>query len=147
VAGRLELVSFAVDGRRLGLELEAVERVVAMVAIDPLPGAPEAVLGAIDVAGTVVPVYDVRRRLGLPVREYGPDASLVLARTARRMVALPADAVDGVRSVDAVTDGEAIGLEHIAGVAPLDDGLLLIEDLDAFLTPEEERRLAEACAD
>jgi purine-binding chemotaxis protein CheW len=147
VAGHRELVSFAVDGRRLGLELEAVERVVAMVEISPLPGAPGVVLGAIDVAGTVVPVYDVRRRLGLPEHDYGPEASLVLARTAGRLVALPADEVDGVRAVDALTGGEALGLEHVAGVAPLDDGLLLIQDLDAFLTVEEERQLAEACAD
>ena len=149
MAGRLELVSFAVDGRRLGLGLEAVERVVAMVAISPLARAPDAVLGAIDVGGTVVPVYDMRRRLGLPAREYGPEANLVLARTANRLVAIPADEVDGVRVVEAPADVGAVvpGLEHVAGLATLDDGLLMIQDLDDFLTPDEERQLAEACAD
>jgi purine-binding chemotaxis protein CheW len=149
MAGRLELVSFAVDGRRLGLELGVVERVVAMVAISPLARAPDAVLGAVDVGGTIVPVYDLRRRLGLPAREYGPDASLLLVRTANRMVAVPADEVDGVRTVEAPADAEAVvpGLEHVAGLATLDDGLLMIQDLDDFLTTDEERQLAEACAD
>src|ERR1700742_3033040 len=145
MAGRLELVSFAVDGRRLGLGLEAVERVVAMVAISPLARAPDAVLGAIDVGGTVVPVYDMRRRLELPAREYGPEANLVLARTANRSVVIHGDGVGGLLVVEAPVDVAAVvpGLEHVAGLATLDDGLLMTQDLDDYLTPDEERQLAE----
>jgi purine-binding chemotaxis protein CheW len=150
--GSLGLVAFAVDDRCLALDLDAVDRVVPMVAVTPLPRAPEVVLGAIDVAGAVVPVFDIRRRLGLRPREYGPDACLVLARTERRSVAVPVDEVHGVREVDAaaVAGAETLmmpGREHVAGVVALDDGLLLIGDLDAFLTVEEERMLRPALAE
>jgi purine-binding chemotaxis protein CheW len=146
----LGLVAFAVDDRRLALDLETVERVVPMVAVTPLPRAPEVVLGAIDVAGAVVPVFDIRRRLGLRERDYGPDACLVLARTEDRTVAVPVDEVHGVCEVEAATvvDAEALaGIEHVAGVVALDDGLLLIGDLDAFLTVEEEQLLRPALAE
>ncbi|MGH2949493.1 MAG: chemotaxis protein CheW [Solirubrobacteraceae bacterium] len=92
------LLAFLVEGRRLALELSAVDRAVRMVAVTPLPGAPDGVLGAVDVAGEIVPVLDVRRRFGLPEREYGPDDALVLARTSRP-VALPVDEVLGLHEV------------------------------------------------
>jgi purine-binding chemotaxis protein CheW len=149
--GTLGLLVFAVDGHRLALELDAVERVVSMVAIAPLAGAPDAVLGAVDVAGEVVPVYDVRRRLELAPRDYGADAVLLLARTARRRVALAADEVAGVREIgDApVTAADELppGTRHAAGAVAVEDGLVVIHDLEAFLSEEEERRLARALAE
>jgi purine-binding chemotaxis protein CheW len=151
MSGSLVLVAFAVEDRQLALELGVVERVLPMAAVTPLPRAPAVVLGALNIAGVIVPVFDVRRRLGLPERGYGPDASLVLARTSRRAVAIPADQVHGVRAVDpaAVTSAEALapGIDHIAGAVALEDDLLLIQDLDAFLTAEEERVLAPALAE
>ena len=151
MSGSLVLVAFVVGDRRLALELGVVERVLPMAAVTPLPLAPDVVLGAINVAGTIVPVFDVRRRLGMPERHYGPDARLVLARTARRVVALPADDVHGTCAVDpaAITSADALapGMDHIAGAVALDDDMLLIGDLDAFLTADEERLLEPALAE
>jgi purine-binding chemotaxis protein CheW len=151
MSGSLVLVAFVVGDRRLALELGVVERVLPMVAVTPLPLAPDVVLGAINVAGTIVPVFDVQRRLGMPERRYGPEARLVLARTAARVVALPADKVRGTFAVDpaTVTAAEALapGMDHIAGAVALENEMLLIQDLDAFLTVDEERLLAPALAE
>lgn len=142
----VRLSVFSVDGHRYGLPLSVTERVLHMVAISPLPGCPEVVLGAINIHGDVIPVLDVRRRLGLPDGEYGPAARLLVARTARRVVALPVDDVHGVmelpsRSIDP-PDAVIPGMAHVSGVVALTDGLLLIHDLDAFFSVEEEQQLA-----
>lgn len=148
MASPLLLAVFSLDGQRYGLPLPVTERALPMVAISPLPGCPEVVLGAINLHGDVVPVLDVRRRLGLPEAEYGPAARLLIARTARRVVALPVDDVHGVAEVPAesVLPPETVvpGIEHLSGVAALADGLLLIHDLDLFFSIEEERQLAES---
>jgi purine-binding chemotaxis protein CheW len=145
---RVRVVAFALDGDRYGLPLDAVERVLPMVAVSPLPGAPEAVLGAINVHGVVVPVLDIRRRLGLPAGDLGPSARLLVARAGLRTVALPADDIAGVVDVreDSIVPPESVlsGIEHVAGVAVLVDGLLLIHDPETFFSLDEERQLAEA---
>ena len=142
---------FEVAANRLALDLEVVERVVPMVAVSALTGSPAAVLGVIDAAGQVVPVFDIRRRFGLAERAYGPDASLLLARSRRRAVAVAIDEPLGVREVGAApfAAGEALppGMEHVSGVVALDDGLVLIHDLETFLTEAEERLLAPALAE
>lgn len=142
------LVVFRTENQPFALRLSVVERVLPMVAVSPLPGGPEIVLGAINLHGRVVPVLDFRRRLALPECKYGPEAHVLVARALQRMLALPVDEVAGVIRVGAETvtapDEVAPGLALVRGVAPLDDEILVIHDLDAFLSSEEEVALDRA---
>lgn len=143
-----QIVVLVVEGSRYALPLSSVERVLPMVATEPVPGAPEPVLGAINLAGKVVPVVDPRRRLGLAAQDYGLHAHLLIVRTARRLLALPADEVLGVQDIEArsVTATEAVlpNVGRVTGIAALPDGLVFIHDLEAFLTPAEDRVLERA---
>lgn len=147
-ADAISVVVFSLGGRRYGLPLSAAERALPMAAVSPLPGCPDTVLGAINVHGHVTPVFDLRRRLGLEAREYGPDARLLLARTATRVVALTVDAVHGVAEVarGQIVPPDAVlpGIEQLSGIAALADGLLLINDLELLLSADEERQLDDA---
>lgn len=144
----LQLIVFLLEGQRYALHLSVVERVLPMVAVSLLPKAPPVALGVINFHGQVIPVVDIRLRFGLAARDYGLTAHLLLAHSARRSLAVPADEVLGVREVaaEAITSPEAVlpGIGHVAGIATLSDGLLFIHDLDAFLSLDEEQRLTEA---
>ncbi|MBI4390574.1 MAG: purine-binding chemotaxis protein CheW [candidate division NC10 bacterium] len=144
----LPLVVFALDGQRYALPVPATERVLPMAAVSVLPKAPAVALGVINLHGQILPVLDIRRRFQLPAYDYGPTAHLLVARTARRTVAFPVDEVLGVREVPtgAVASPEAVlpGIGHVAGIVSLTDGVLFIQDLDAFLSLDEERVLTEA---
>lgn len=141
----MQLVIFHIDGQRHALPLAAVERVLPAAEITPLPGAPAPVLGVIDVAGALLPVFSLRRRLGLAQPGPTPADQFLLARTPRRPLALLVEEVHGVVERETVpVDDVAPGLEHLDGVARLDDGLLLIHDLERFLSPGEEHALAQA---
>jgi purine-binding chemotaxis protein CheW len=141
-------VVFCLGESRYALPLAAVDRIVRAVHVTPVPQAPDIVLGAIDVQGSVLPVFDIRRRFGLPDRTVDPADHFLIARTARRTVVLVIDAVQGVleHAATAVTEAVNIarGLEHIRGIIQLDDGLVLIHDLEHFLSPDETRVLDEA---
>jgi len=141
----LSLVVFVIDAQRYALPLTAVDRAHPMVAVTSLPHAPAIALGVINVHGQVLPVVDIRRRLGLPGRDYGAAGHLIVARTARRPLALPVDEALGVREValTAIAPPDAVlpGIAHVAGIATLPDGLLFIHDLDGFLSLDEERQL------
>ena len=144
----LQLLMFALDGQRFAFPLAAVQRVLSMVAPAPLPEAPAIALGVINLHGLIVPMLDIRRRLGLPPREYGPADRLVVARSSRRLLAIPVDEALGVTEVmmDSIVPPETIfpGIGRVAGVAPLADGLLFIHDLDSFLSLDEEQGLTAA---
>lgn len=144
----IQLVVFRLGEQRYALPLAAVERIVRAVEVTPLPGAPAIVLGAIDVEGRVLPVLNLRRRLRLPEREIGPADQFLIARTERRGVALVIDEAQGVieREQSAIIGSDRIvpGLGQFQGVVKLDDGLVLIHDLEKFLCLDEARTLDEA---
>jgi purine-binding chemotaxis protein CheW len=98
-----------------------------------------------DVAGHVFPVLNLRQRFGLPNREIDPEHQFLIAHTASRVVALVVDEVQDVIALreTAVTDARRIipGLGHIHGVITLDDGLVIIQDLEQCLSLPEEREL------
>lgn len=143
-----QLVVFTLSNQRYGLPLSAVERIVRVVDVTSLPKAPDIVLGVVNVQGRVIPVINVRRRFRLPEREIVLTDQMVLARAVRRPVALVVDSVTGVLEY---SDQEAVGahdvlpdLRYVEGVVKLDDGLILIHDLDTFLSLEEEADLDRA---
>lgn len=144
----IRLVVFRLDAQRYALPLAAVERIVRAVEVTPLPNAPSIVLGVIDVEGHVLPVLNIRQRFLLPERNPGPDDQFLIAQTGRRMVALVVDETEGVieRPESAVVDAAQIvpGLEQFQGVFRLDDGLVLIYDLEKFLSLDEARVLDQA---
>jgi purine-binding chemotaxis protein CheW len=148
MSAAIQLVVFELEERRYGLRLTAVERVLHAVDVTPLPQSPNVVWGVIDIEGQIVPVLSLRRRFGLPERAIGVSDHFVIARTARRTVALVVDTVRGVveRSAAEVIESDKIlpDLNQIEGVIQLDDGMALIHDLDRFLSLDEERALAQA---
>jgi purine-binding chemotaxis protein CheW len=139
----VELVAVVVGEQSWALPLAAVERVVGMVAVSPLPESPVGIRGAINVGGEIVPVLDLDLRIGRPTTDRGMSARLVLARTSARPVALPVDDVLGVIAVarDRIAPPVEQSPAPMAGVASLEDGVLAIYDLDAFLTADDERAL------
>ena len=144
----LQLVVFNLDDQRYALHLPCVERAIRMVEITPLPKAPDIVLGLVNVHGQVMPVLNIRRRFRLPEREADLGDQLIIARTTRRRVAL---VVDTVNDVLALPPGELVApetiltqLEHVEGVVKLDDGMVFIQDLDRFLSLDEEQALEAA---
>ena len=142
------LVVFSLDGQRYALALAAVERVVRAIEITPLPKAPDIVLGIVNVQGRVVPLINVRRRFRLPEREMALTDQIVIAHTARRPVALVVDAVAGVLDYperEAVAAQDILpGAGYVEGVVKLKDGLILIHNLDRFLSLDEEASLDRA---
>lgn len=147
----MQLVVFSLDRQQCALRLDAVDKVVRAVEISPLPKAPDIVDGVVNVRGRIMPVINVRRRLHLPEREIAVTGQFVIAHTARRPVGLVVDAVADVADYpeQSIAGADSIlpGMEYIEGIVKLQDGLLLIHDLDRFLSLEEETSLTRALAD
>jgi len=141
-------IVFTLGNQRYALPLPAVDRVVRMVAITPLPKAPDIILGVVNFQGRIIPVINMRRRFNLPEKDIALTDQLVVAHTSRRPVALVVDAVHDVIAGLAQglieTENILLGIEYVDGVIKLEDGLILIHDLDKFLSLEEEISLNQA---
>lgn len=147
----VQYVPFTLDERRFALPLETVERVLPVIEITLLPKAPRIIDGVVEFDGRVIPVVNTRRRFSLAEKETSLADRIIIARTSRRTVALIADSVSevgGCEGADLVTPSDiSPGLEYVKGVARLADGILIINDLDSFLSLDEEAALDKALKD
>ncbi len=143
--GDEKILVFSLDEPRYALYLTVVERVVRVVEITPLPKAPEIVLGVINFHGEIVTVIDMRRRFNLPTRKIELEDQLIIARTSKRLGALVVDSVIGIRELNhnqVVNAEQAFPFtDYLSGAAKIEGNLILINDLDKFLSLNEEKML------
>jgi purine-binding chemotaxis protein CheW len=141
----LDILTFELDDRLHAFRADDVVQVVQMVEISPLPGAPDIIEGIVNVRGTIVPVFDLRARLGLPARAIDPAQHLVILATGKRSSAVRVDAADDFVSIPdsdiaaslADSGVNGAGSRHVAGIAATPDGTTVIYDLTAFLSQSE----------
>lgn len=112
----------ALGGRRYGLPLAAVERVLPMAYVLPVPDSGQGLLGMLNLHGDVLPVMDPRRRLGMGTPKVSVDHRLVLLASGRGERFLL-----WVDAVEEVTQGE---LTEVPGREsnPLVPRVLRLED-------------------
>jgi purine-binding chemotaxis protein CheW len=150
-AAELDVLLFELAEQRFALRLADVLEVVRAVALRPLPNAPAVVEGIIDVRGDIVPVLDIRARFGLAPKPIALTDHFVLGSAGARRLALRVDRATDMARVPFLDVHDAVnlprGVAHIAGVASLPDGLVLLNDLPSFLFALESEQLDAALAE
>ena len=139
----LRWVTFYLDNEKYGINVMQVQEVLRVTEIAPVPGAPEYVLGIINLRGNVVTVIDTRKRFGLAPRELDDAARIVIVESNDQVVGIMVDSVAEVvdLKVSEVEAAPNVGTEDssrfIQGVASQEGELLIIVDLNKLLTDEE----------
>jgi purine-binding chemotaxis protein CheW len=140
-----DIVQFELDGQAYGVPAAEVEEIVAAVPPVRLPGTPAIVEGAVNVRGAVVPVLDLRARFRLAPKPTAPSDHLILARAGGRRIAIRADRVLGLTALASGDIHTAKAIfpteEHIAGIATVPSGVVLLHELAEFLTRAEREML------
>ena len=143
------LVLFRLAQQRYALRLDAVDRVIRAVAVTPVPETPAIVLGLINLAGQLLPVFSLRRCLGLPDRPIRPQDQFVIVRTSRLTVAMVVDEVRGLSRLDvtrtvAVEDALPQGECRVQGLVKIEGEIILIYDLEKLFSRKDQERILRA---
>lgn len=144
----IQLVVFTLDNQRFALPLSTVERAIRIMEIIHLPKAPEIVIGVINLRGKIIPVVNIRKRFRLPQREINLNDQLIISNAKKRTLAILVDSVLGVFEFPEkkiiTADKILPDIEYVEGVAKLEEGIILIHDINKFLSLEEEKAIDEA---
>lgn len=143
----LDVMEMLVAGTRYGVPLDRVVEVAPRVHVSPLPGTAAPLVGYLSYRGRALPAVDLRALFGVTAATEPLEEHIVIARAARRPVALLVDRALGLISVDtSALAAPPVSSKAVAGIVPLSGGLLFIADLDAVLSLEEERAVDDALA-
>lgn len=139
----LQWVTFQLAEETYGINVMQVQEVLRYSEIAPVPGAPEYVIGIINLRGNVVTVIDTRARFGLEPAAVSDSTRIVIIESDQQVIGILVDSVAEVvylRSSD-IDSAPNVGTEEsarfIQGVSNRDNELLILVDLNKLLTDEE----------
>ncbi len=143
----LQLVSFNIGVEEFGVDILKVQEINKMTLITKVPNSPEFIQGIINLRGRVIPVIDLRTRLGMEKTEVTKDTRIIIVEVNGKTVGFIVDGVKEVLRIPAsITEpppplATSIKSEYITSVGKLDDRLLILLDLDKVLADEEKLAL------
>ncbi len=136
-------VTFKLENETYGVNVMQVQEVLRYTEIAPVPGAPDYVLGIINLRGNVVTVIDTRLKFGLMSAEITDNSRIIIIEAEKQVVGILVDSVAEVVYLKAseIDDAPSVGTEEsarfIQGVSNRKDDLLILVDLNKLLSDNE----------
>jgi purine-binding chemotaxis protein CheW len=142
-----QYVTFGLGRELFGVEVTRAREILSEVPVTKVPQTPDYLLGVINLRGQVVPVVDLRVKMGLPHAEATRDSCIIVMEVQVDGEALTVGGLaDSVREVLELRDdqieppprmGTKLRTEFIAGMGKVDEQFLILLELDRVFSSEE----------
>lgn len=139
----VKLVTFRLSNDAFAAEIASVDRVLRYAAPKSVPDLPEWIEGVIEHRAKVIPVVDMRARIGLPSVDPTPTTRILVFNTSDGFIGAIVDVVAEVASVPETSVSPPPPLFHglaahfIRGIAKVGEQLVVILDVDRVLTSDD----------
>ena len=139
----LQLVSFKLGDEEFGVDILSVQEINRMMPITKMPDTPHYVDGIVNLRGRIIPVIDLRTRMGMSRKEHDNHSRIIVVELSYSVVGFIVDRVHEVlRIPTSITEQPpsvvaGIDSDYITAVGKLEDRLLILLDLNKVITSEE----------
>ena len=139
VENSLQLIAFSVGEQSYGVEITTVREIRAWNGATPLPNTREFVRGVINLRGTIVPIFDLRARVGEGQTSPTKNHVVVVTSVGEKWVGILVDAVSDILTVSkndihAVPEGNAMDTELLNGIVTHENRMVGLIDLHAIVS-------------
>jgi len=144
------LATFFLGREEYGVDVRLVQEIIRVSEITQVPRAPDFIKGVINLRGRIIPVVDLKRKLGLGDVEVARQSRIVVVKIKERLIGLLVDGASQVLKVPVSTIEAApdevteIDTTAIRGVAKLAGRLIILMDLNKTLALELREEADEA---
>ncbi len=136
-----QLITFELGDQSLGIDIMAIREIRAWSPATPLPNVPAHIRGVVNLRGVVLPVLDLRMRLGWGLTEPTTRHVIIVVRIGEQLQGVIVDAVNDIVSIrpedmQPLPDvGSSQAAALLDGLATVDERMILILDLDRLAPP------------
>lgn len=141
-----KVLRFVIAEQQYVANIDRLREIVLYRPSIPVPHSPPFLKGVIDLRGLVIPLIDMRERLGIPPSARSAPTHILVVGLGETVAGLVVDHVRDVLQVDTdqfqIPDASEGCSSLCRGVCRIKEDLLLLIDLDAVLSAEERAALA-----
>jgi len=139
----IQLACFSLGDKLFAVDIMRIREIIVPQKLSPLPRASDVLEGVINLRGSVIPVMNMRKRLGMNVVEGSTTGKLLIVSLVGQSLALVVDDVMEVISVP-VADikppfhvAPGVGMEYIIGVCLSNNRVFMVLDIDSLFISRE----------
>lgn len=138
-----QFVGFRLGGEDYAIAITKIQEIIVMKPITRIPQVPAFIEGLINLRGSVIPVVNLRTLFGLEHRDLDDETRTIIVNVGDRTIGYIVDEVTQVMRIasdqiqPAPVSITSVSKQHIAGLAQLEDRLLVILEIERLLKPEE----------
>ena len=140
----VQLVAFKLHNEEYGVNIDFVQEIKRLTDITRVPFTSEFFKGVMNLRGSVLPVIDLKKRLGLQEAPYTDDTRIVIVRVDETSIGMIVDAVTEVLTIDndhidtpkVISDGSdsrCEGMKFVSGVGNLENRLVIMLNLNEII--------------
>jgi purine-binding chemotaxis protein CheW len=139
----IQLVGFRLDNEDYAIAITKIQEIILIKPITRIPQVPDFIEGLINLRGSVIPIVNLRKRFGLLPRELDDETRIIVVNVHDKTVGCIVDAVTQVMRInrDQIQPPPlgvlAVNHQYLAGLAKLDDSLMIILDIEKLFEAEE----------
>ena len=139
VGTEIKLIIFKLGREEYGMDILRVQEIKRMMGITRVPSTPAFIKGVINLRGSVLPVIDLRTRLGLAENELTEAARIIVVLVNDGIVGFIVDEVVEVTTINtqdveaAQTLSSGLSADFISGIAKADTRLYIMLNPDAIV--------------
>ena len=137
-----QFVGFEVDGQHYAFQIEQIQEIVILEQVTQTPQVADYIEGVSNLRGSIIPIINLRKLFGLDPKPADADTRTIVVNVDQRTMGCTVDMVSQVIRIPteniqpAPETVTAEGADYISGFAKLDEGLVIILDIDKLLNPE-----------
>ncbi|MCX7881628.1 MAG: chemotaxis protein CheW [Brevinematales bacterium] len=144
-------LTFTLGENSYGIPIAHVRDIIEMQKIAVVPDMPPYVKGVINLRGKIIPVVDMRLRLGMPFREYDNRTCIIVIELKNTLIGLIVDLVEEVLEIlpNAIEPAPHFrGVEaqerYLKGIGKVGDKLKILLDVERVIYEEDIETLQKA---
>ncbi len=140
-------LTFSLSSEVYGISILKVKEIIGMMWITSIPQTPRFVKGVINLRGRVIPVMDMRIRLGMEEAEYTKHTCIIvvdiITEFGQVMIGVVVDSVNEVLNIKAKdieltpSFGVSVNMEDILGVGKINNEMKILLNIDVLISGQE----------
>ena len=141
--GAAEFLAFTMGQEEYGLEIIKVQEIRGYEAVTRFANAPDYFKGVINLRGVIVPVIDMRIKLGLGTPTYDQFTIVIVLNIRGKVMGMVVDSVSDVTTLTAEQIcpapelGCAIDTGYLIGLGTLEQRMLILVDIDKLMASDD----------
>jgi purine-binding chemotaxis protein CheW len=142
-ANQQKYLTFNILDEVYGIEILKVKEIIAIINITKVPLVPDFVKGVINLRGQVIPVIDIRLKLGIEEKEYTMHTTIIIVEIGDMSIGFIVDKTSDVVSISAEElsqppkFGTTIDVSFLKSMVKLEDKIVMIVNLEKIFTDNE----------